>query len=181
MESKLIKTALVICAVALVTTLAWSGDAKSNDVALWIARSCVGEAGWKSHETGECAAIAHIYKKRSAINGWSYYRTMRKYSGAIKRHRGHSREWLFGLKQGAVRPIQWPSRLKWSEYEDDWQLTLDMARRFVSGEIDDPLPRADHYGSWVDRHRVLPSWELLPTPNFKNWFFNERRNDAKTD
>lgn len=167
------KLALIIGAViAVLFAFSWltkDAQSKEPDIALWLARSCVGEAGFRSGDTGECAAIAHIYKKR----GGHFYTTMRKYSGALKTHSKHTRPWLFDLNRAMRRPDGWPEHLKWSAYIDDWKKTLWVSDQFLAGNIPDPLPDAEHFGGWVDRHRVPKHWVRIPS-GYRNRFYKMR-------
>jgi hypothetical protein len=142
---------------------------EEDKTALWLARSCIGEAGYNAHETGECAAIWHVYKKRGAINGKGTLWTARKYSAAIKNGAHQRNKWVMHLS-GAEQPRKWPRNLNWSKYRDRWLDTLERAKAFVRGELADPLPSAVHYGSRIDRHRARKNWRRVKSP-FKNWFW----------
>lgn len=168
---------ILVAAIGLTMPLGIKAETKP-DVGLWLARSCIGEAGFYAVE-GECAAIAHVYLKRAEIAGVPYYKTLRQYSGAIKRHRGHTRPWLFGLRRDNARPENWPPNLKWPAYREAWSNTLSIADAFIAGEIPDPLPRADHYGGWVDRHRIVKGvWKRIPAP-YRNRFYCVRNCDER--
>ena len=147
-----------------------SEDAESLEDALWLARSCVGEAGWDSVETGECAAILHIYKKRGELNGKGTLWTAKKYSAAIKPGRHHRNTWVRYL-DGTRKPKHWPANLKWERYSEKWNRAYWYAVDFLNGEVEDPLPDAMHYGSRIDAHRVPSSWKRIKAP-FRNWFWS---------
>jgi hypothetical protein len=142
-------------------------------IALLLAQSCVGEAGFKSAETGECAAIAHVYLKRSEKSGLSFVRVMRRYSAAIKP--GVGKLWVRNLRHDGLKPRGWPRHLKWSRYVDDWRAVLNVANAFLAGRVKDPLPNALHYGGWIDRHRLGPAWQRIPVDKFRNWFYRRRK------
>jgi hypothetical protein len=145
-----------------------------EDTALWLAMSCVGEIGWQGAETGECAAVMWVYRKGAAKNGRTLLRQTRMYSAAVKRG-PHSRPWVFGLGRDGARPEHWPRHLKWSRYKDSWIETLALADSFLRGEIEDPLPSAEHYGCELDRHRLSPkAWARIPAPGFVNWYYARR-------
>lgn len=140
------------------------------DVGLWLARSCVGEAGWKSAESGECVAIAHIYKKRAQQGRYSFFLSMRKYSAAIKP--GCGKTWVRELSRNGKKPDGFNNRLKWSLYREKWFAMLEVADSFVNSVVPDPLPRALHYGGWVDRHNLSQKyWERIPNTGFRNMFY----------
>lgn len=125
-------------------------EAKNQDVGLWLARSCVGEAGWFSGDTGECAAIAHVYRKRAEIGRQGFYKAMRQYSAALKRRKAHPRKWLFDLNREGTRPEGWPRHLRWERFKGHWLTVLKEADSTLKGETPDPLPDAVHYGASID-------------------------------
>lgn len=140
----------------------------SNDTTLWIARSCVGEAGFESAETGECAAIAHIYKKRAALSGMSVLNVARKYSAAIK---PHGKLWVRSLRADGMRPAGFPERLVWHRYQSKWKAVLKLVEGVLGGTVKDPLPTALHYGGWLDRGRLSPKvWRRIKT-KYRNYFY----------
>jgi len=144
---------------------------KSEDVVLWLARSCIGEAMWDGHKTGECAAIWHIYKKRMKPSGLSLYEVTRKYSAATKWQKGKHNPWLLHLYRDCDEPEKWPDALKWERYKDDCRGTMALAVVFLQGKIDDPTPKAMHYGSIKDRHRAIKAgWKFIRT-GFRNQFW----------
>jgi hypothetical protein len=149
----------------------WSkpGHAEEPDTALWLARSCIGEAGFNAHQTGECAAIWHVYRKRSELTGWTVYRVARKYSAAIKPGK-QKNKWVLYLDRDGNRPKHWPAA-KWDLYRDDWMATLEHVEGFMKGEVSDPAPDAMHYGSTIDAHRAIRAgWKLIKT-KFRNQFW----------
>lgn len=143
------------------------------DVALWLARSCVGESGWDTHKTGECSAIIHVYKKRSQITGWLIYKVARKYSAAIKARQGRPNPWVMYLDRLGTKPKKWPSQAKWDTHRAHWLEILAWVDTFMANPTPDPLPNADHYGGSVDAHRARRmGWWKLDTPQFKNKFWS---------
>lgn len=83
----------IVCAAML-----WRRFASANDDALWLARSCVGDAGCNAWDTGECAAILHIYKKRAEKTSETVVSMASRYSAAIKRFDGRKNNWVLGLR-----------------------------------------------------------------------------------
>ena len=144
-----------------------------NSEALWLARSCIGEAGWKAHETGECAAIMHIYRKRGILNGKGTLWTAKKYSAAIKPGVHQRNKWVMNLNVSG-KPERWPLTLDWDRYEMHWLRTYFQAQLFINNMLRDPTPDAMHYGSSIDHHRAKPNWKRLNKPNFRNWFYKVR-------
>ena len=165
----------ILLLLALVAYVNEADASEKDDVALWLARSCVGEAGWGSHQTGECAALMHIYLKRSAKGQLTLLDACRKYSGATKRRRNHPRKWLFELDRSDRKPDSFPSNMNWVVYRDDWLATLDIAEAFLDGEINDPTQEAEHYGSIYDHHSAARAgwWEIKT--NFRNRFYSVRK------
>ena len=149
------------------------GKGKNEDVGLWIARSCVGEAGFSSGTTKECAAIAHIYLKREKLTQFNLYQVTRRYSAAIKKGPHQKREWVFHLSRDSKKPEHWPKHLSWQKHKPLWNDVLNQVDGVLKGEVKDPLPLADHYGGAMDRHRAHRySWHKLKTPDFENMFWS---------
>lgn len=153
----------IVCAVML-----WCRFGHTNDDALWLARSCIGEAGWNAWETGECAAILHIYKKRSAMTGETPAKLASRYSAAIKSHKGKRNRWVLGLTENAERPHNWPHRLNWQRFRFSWLMTLLVVDMFLHDMTVDPLPRALHYGCVFDNP---PPGSVRIKTQFRNRFY----------
>jgi hypothetical protein len=165
------RTLLILGIVCLTTAHACESRADETTTALWLARSCVGEAGWDSHTTGECAAIMHIYRKRSQINGWTVERTARKYSAAIRPWKGNTRRWLRHMDATGAKPHKWPRKLRWEVYLPMWLEVYAHAVEFLEGTVPDPLPTALHYGGRMDHWRAQrEGWVRLRTM-FRNLFY----------
>ena len=153
------------------------GKGHGKDVALWLARSCVGEAGFSSGETGECSAILHVYRKRAKLTRFNLYQVVRRYSAAIKKGPHQKRDWVFHLNRKGTKPKNW-GNLKWKVYKPRWIEILNLCDQFLKNEIPDPLPHADHYGGKMDRHRADQwKWFRLKTPGYSNYFWSV--NDPK--
>lgn len=150
-----------------------AGNGQRVDLALWLARSCVGESGWDSVETGECAAIAWIYHKRSyMLPGRNYFRAMVEYSAAIKPDQ--RRPWLRRLTRKGDRPRLLETNINWSYHRKKWMETLAFADKFFRGLVPDPTPEAMHFGGVFDEYRMDPQiWEPIDT-GFKNTFWKRR-------
>lgn len=138
---------LILTALALAVPV--RGHTADID-AVWLARSCVGEAGWSAWHTGECAAILHIYKKRAARTGETVTQMAKRYSAAIKPHSGRNNTWVLSLRADGKRPDSWPRGAKWGRYSYSWQMTLLVVELFLLGMVADPLPMAIHYGASFD-------------------------------
>jgi hypothetical protein len=151
-------------------------EEEKPDVALWLARSCIGEAKWNCVESTECAGLMHIYLKRSIRSNGKYtiYEIVRKYSAATKRRPDHPRKWIFDLDRTKERPARFPKNLNWKwKHKPKWKKTLKHAEAFLRGEIPDPLPEADHYGSKDDHHRAVKAgWCWLVGAGMLNRFYS---------
>lgn len=146
----------------------YSCDSRADDTTLWLARSCIGEAGWNSWNTGECAAILHIYKKRSEITGQSILKQASQYSSAIKDFKGKRNRWVLNLKENAGRPKHWPSNLNWKKYKVHWIMTMIFVEMFLHDMTVDPIPNAVHYGCSLD---TPPKGTKKIKTNYRNIFY----------
>ena len=147
---------------------------KRPDLALWLARSCVGEAGWNSADTGECAAIAWVYHKRSYnFPRRDYFKTMMEYSAAIKPD--PRRPWIRRLTRRGDRPPLLETNIYWGKHQKKWFKVLEVADNFFRGRVTDPCPDCLHYGGHFDKKRMdLTIWRVAKTPDFNNLFFERR-------
>ncbi|MCP4668191.1 MAG: hypothetical protein GY849_17715 [Deltaproteobacteria bacterium] len=165
----------------LVATSAFHGceadaAAKRRDVVLLLAQSCVGEAGFRAHLSGECAAIWSVYRKRAARSGASLYRQTQQYSAAVKPIVGRSHLWVLHLNRAGTKPQHWQRGLPWDNHRRHWLATLRLARLWLSGAVPDPTPTALHYGGRIDRNRLdMKVWKRITTPGFGNWFYERRQ------
>jgi hypothetical protein len=141
------------------------------DTALWLARSCAGEAGFRATETGECAAIWHVYRKRAKLTGVTTHHKCLTYSAALKTNH---QPWVMGLNRDGTRPRRWPPRLIWAKHRAWWLAMLAAADAFVAGELADPRPGALHYGGAMDRGLDMRVWEALPRLLHRNTFYRLR-------
>ena len=175
------KWGIIILCVWVLTWLVVAEVCKANepmgkrnrriDTALWLARSCVGEAGWDSFESGECAAIAHVYHKRSYhFPGRNYFRAMMDYSAAIR----VGRPWIRNLNRKGNRPHLLEGQIYWGKHRKLWKQTLDFADRFFRGQIPDPCPECLHFGGNMDVKRMDETiWEPVEL-GFRNTFWKKR-------
>jgi hypothetical protein len=100
---------------------------------------------------------------------------LRRYSAAIKPIEGKRRPWIRQLRADGKRPEGWPPGADWQRYRADWMATLAHAGDILEGEVPDPLPRAVHYGGWIDRLRPGPHWRRIDAPGLRNYFYRVRR------
>ena len=165
--------------VALFLSALWlalrvqSQDAPRASERLDLGRICVGEGGWSSTETGDCAAIAFVLQRRAELRGLSLRAMARAYSGRHLGTRASPRPWIAGLRLDGGMPRRWPaSRRAWSRYRGRWLDVLEYAQDVLDGEVLDPCPGADHWGmrTGIDWERAQRAgWDLvecdLPTRN----------------
>jgi hypothetical protein len=147
----------------------WNPEAK-----VWLARSCVGEAGIHAHD--ECMGIAWTYATRASETGTPFLRLIKKYSAAIKPHSTHRRRWIFELNLKGDKPKHWPRGLKWSVYRYQWTQLLFKLDRWSRGQVSNPVPGANHFGGPMDTPHI--KWIQIKTPlsrAFKNKFYRETR------
>ncbi len=124
----------------------WTSVAARN-----LARSCVAEAGFDSGSNGECAAIAFVYARRfhqmrRAGRYMTYSQLVWQYSAPL---RLNVRPWVNQL-DGDDRPRSMPRRWPWDLLLPKWQRLQDMVQRWAEGEIENPCPGANHFGSVQD-------------------------------
>ena len=145
------------------------------DVALLLAQSCAGEAGFGSALTGECAAILWVYRKRAARVKSTIYIVAQQYSAAIKPKIRHRQPWVIGLNRMATCPDRWQRGLPWRNHKKRWLKLLSLADDFVAGRVADPTPTALHYGGRMDTGLSTKQWEQMYTPRWHNLFYQPRR------
>jgi hypothetical protein len=173
-EKEIVLIGLVAVALGVLILSAPARSAQRTPTHVILARSCVGEAGFASIESGECAAILHVYKKRSALTGMSIRRIATRYSAAIKRRRGHPNPWVLDLRTDARKPRRWNKKLEWRAHKDRWSEAMGFAKSFLAGDVVDTLPTALHYGGKMDSHRLHPKvWAPLAAP-YRNIFYERR-------
>lgn len=148
-----------------------SRDQWTDEAKVWLARSCVGEAGFTAFE--ECLGIAWVYAARSSRTGASLAAVIRAYSAAVKRRSTHQRPWILGLRSDGRRPEGWPSHLRWAPHRELWFKTLLLLDDWAEGKFANPVSGADHYGGSMDTpgkywRRVEPKSPIV----FRNRFYS---------
>lgn len=161
--NRILATAIVALSASVATAQPISEDDWTPRARLLLAQSCVGEAGFRSALTGECAAIAWVYAKRVAQmrragRTIDYATMVRLYSQPIRLRR---HLWIVSLREDLEQPRGWPRRWpNWDEYfREQWSLVLDAVDSWADGQEPDPCPRATHFGATTDR----PSARLVRT------------------
>lgn len=164
---------IIVQLVVFYSVTAGASAVPLSDTAVWLARSCVGEAGFRAHRTGECASIMHIYRKRAANDTpAAIEHTARKYSAAIRPRVRRGNRWVMHLRRDMQRPDHWPSNIPWDPaYSASWARMLAHADAFLRGEVTDPTPRAMHYGGRMDRLADRAGWRVIRGLNYRNIFY----------
>jgi len=141
----------------------------NDNVKLWLARSCAGEAGFNAAD--ECIAIAWVYATRWKSSQGSFLSMVKGYSAAIKDRSTHTRRWILNLSLNGKRPVGWPERLKWSNHRVFWSNILSELDQWAIGNRSNPVVGADHFGGKMDKPGSL--WvRVYPTgKEFKNRFY----------
>lgn len=145
----------------------WTDSAK-----LWLARSCVGEAGFSAYE--ECLGIAWVYAVRWRLSNGrvSFETVIRSYSSAVKRSGMARRKWIAGLNLEGARPSHWPKNLSWLGHKKFWNTILFELDQWAKGFRENPVAGADHYGGHMDApHRTWVRVKPRSKVRFKNIFY----------
>lgn len=161
-------------------------DQWNDDVKLWTARSVLGEVGWD--RPGEWAAVLWVYANRAKNSKrYNFYEMVRRYSAAVKRGNHHKNPWLFQLGFDKTRPTDWPRmtakyRPRWKGlYDESWMRTIRFVEIWQEGKVENPCPRANHFGGIVDRHRAEAlRWTRIQCDEkghrkFRNIFYDSTR------
>lgn len=154
-----------------------------------LAMSCIGEAGWDSHETGECVAIIHVYLKRRDVQRDVLQRpvglgeTVRAYSMAVRRN---SRRWVKQIDRKCAARYNRSDRYLWHRTLPGWAMsrcehykaTKAVALDVLYGRTPDPYPEYIHFGGWFDkRFYNKPGWShIRPFDKVRNGCVVHRAN-----
>lgn len=144
----------------------------NDETKLWLARSCVGEAGFVAYE--ECIGIAWVYaaRWRASPRGTTLEDVIRGYSAAVKRRSTLRRKWILNLRLDGKRPKRWPKRLLWSGHRPFWEKILRELDQWAKGRRENPVEGANHFGGKMDTPRK--SWiiiEPISSVAFGNLFY----------
>lgn len=135
---------------------------------LWLARTFVGEAGWRGKRAH--AGIAHVLARRwhrvvvrfpamrfeTVIKNYAHALGFKRMGTPTKRQL-----WIRGLL-GELQPEHWPAGSRWSRHAPLWHAALERSRRWFAGRVKDPCRgRAWHWGGTIDvdlaaRKRMQP-------------------------
>lgn len=143
----------------------------NENVKLWVARSCAGEAGFDAVD--ECIGIAWVYATRwNGSKKVKFIDVVRKYSAAIKHRSTHARRWILNLNLKGDKPVGWPHRLRWNNHRGMWNDILIALDEWAMGRKPNPVLGADHFGGSMDKPgkywvRIFPSNGM----KFRNRFY----------
>jgi len=150
-------------------------DQWSDENRLWLARSLIGEVGWRRPE--EQAAVAWVYATRARSSSKGFGWMLRRYSAAI-RAPGLKRQPWIGEIMDHRRPLSWPRGPRWTGLHDRaWLDVVELVDGFEAGLVPNPCPEANHYGGPIDDHRARKArWvRVCRDKRFRNRFFDSRR------
>lgn len=140
---------------------------------LWLARSCVGEAGFGAVD--ECMGIAWVYAVRSKELDTSLLKIIKKYSAPLKA-KNPKRKWVMQLSLDGKRPKDWSAVLSWKRHKQYWFNLLSALDEWAEGLKENPVEGANHFGSI---HDVTPKrWKQISPKSdlvFRNRFYSSNR------
>jgi hypothetical protein len=150
-------------------------DQWTDETRLWLARSLVGEVGWRRPE--EQAAVAWVYATRARSSSKGFGWLLRRYSAAI-RAPGLKRQPWIGEIRDHRRPPSWPRGPLWKGLHDQaWLDVLELVDGFEAGLVPNPCPEANHYGGPMDAWRAdAARWaRVCRDKRFRNHFYSSTR------
>lgn len=155
-----------------VTDEEWTPEAR-----LWLARSVLGEVGWRRPE--EYSAVAWVYATRARNSKrYTFIQMVRTYSAAVKNRTNHRNPWLYELGPSMMRPPSWPEGPRWEGlHAVAWSEVLVWANEWAAGKRPNPCPGANHFGGIVDHYRaVAKRWTRVKcTSKMRNRFYTSLR------
>jgi hypothetical protein len=152
-------------------------DQWNANVKLWLARSLIGEVGWRI--TKEHAAVAWVYAMRAnQSRRHDFLGMVKRYSAAVRNPGRIRNPWLFELGLDGARPGSWPYGPLWKgRYQQAWFRLLQLADLWRAGKIANPCPGANHFGGPMDRHRAENRhwYRVKCKMRTRNSFYDSRR------
>ncbi len=150
----------------------WNAETK-----LWLARSLLGEVGWRV--TKEHAAVAWVYTVRAKESKqYDFLGMVKRYSAAVRSPGRNRNPWLFELGLDGSRPDSWPYGPTWKgRYQSAWLRLLRLTEYWRAGKISNPCPGANHFGGPMDRHRAENRrwYRVKCKVRTRNSFYDSRR------
>jgi hypothetical protein len=116
-------------------------------IAVMLARVCVSEAGWTSHE--ECTVITHALVYQAQMRDRPVRSQICAYApNSCNPRREDPRRWIAHLHpERRSPPPGWPSGVSWAERRAMFAALVVTAARAYRGEIPSACPGALHWGS----------------------------------
>lgn len=147
----LFAASLLLASSVLADTPTLGGARLGTDAALWNARVCVGEVGWRA-PLEACSAMVWVHAKRAAKSRATLASFARLYSRAVRRPQAR-RAWVPQLRATGPAPVTWPPHLDgvWPRYQARFEEILVHVESVLRGDVPDPCPDVDHYGGPMDR------------------------------
>lgn len=145
----------------LVGGITAAGPAQAQDVEwddstrLALAQCFVGEAGWTART--EHAAMAHVlfrnYQRFARRNANATFEGRIRQYCAVHRVRTPTdrQQWVRALPWGPLEQDPGlPSVTDWRNWTRAWDYVRETVALFEAGDLEDPLPTAEHWGSLLD-------------------------------
>jgi hypothetical protein len=155
-ESPLVPIAIalrnILLALAAGCVLMSTCEGRAQDTtATTLARLAIGESDWHARDQ---AAALHVVKRRAERAGVSLEQMATAYSAVFSGKGSPRKAWVLAIEADCKQPSGWPQRLRWARYAQRCRDTFARVERFLRGELPDPCPRAEHFGSRVLRADV---------------------------
>ena len=132
----------------------YQGARLDRGAALTGARMCVGETGWADYDA--CTAQLGVIARRAARRGLSFSRQAELYSRALRSPQP-SRLWVPHLRDAPVAPQSWAGA-SWGAKRSLFADLLHHVESVLAGEVEDTCPQSEHFGGWMDSHRMRAGW-----------------------
>lgn len=146
----LFAASLLLASSVLADAPTFGGARLGVDAALWNARVCVGEIGWRA-PLEACSAMVWVHAKRAAGSRATVATLARRYSRAVRRPPWR-RAWVAQLRATGPAPVTWPPHLveAWPRYRARFAEIFAHVESVLRGDVPDPCPDVDHYGGPMD-------------------------------
>lgn len=132
----------------------YQGARLDRSAVLTGARLCVGETGWTDHDA--CTAQLGVIARRAARRRVSFSRMAELYSRALRSPQAN-RRWVPHLRD-APQPPQFWSGASWGAKRSLFADLLRHVESVFAGEVEDTCANAEHFGGWMDSHRMRAGW-----------------------
>jgi hypothetical protein len=116
-----------------------------------LLRALVAESGWHGSDQ---AAVLHVLGKTAARVGVPIDAHAQRYVSAFRAKSTPRLEWVLALEPGCREPAGWPAHLAWKNHRAACERTVKRIELYFAGELPDPCPTADHWGSRYIRRDV---------------------------